>query len=224
MKRIISGMALLVLGLGFRVWAAESVPLPEPSVSGGLPLNEVLKSRRSVRDYKAAPLSLEEFSQLLWSAQGITDAKTGHRTAPSAVARYPLKLYAVVKSKGVTGLEPGVYLYQPKGHRLSVMKKGDFYQELIKANAFFNKWISDTDVVFVVGGMPGILQKVTPESGNRFMDMEGGMAAENLMLAAVSLGLGACPVGGFTDSKVSKALGIPEDTQVMLLVPVGKKQ
>ncbi|MGB9718438.1 MAG: hypothetical protein ACPL4E_08380 [Thermoproteota archaeon] len=40
---------------------------------------------------------MEEVSQLLWAAQGITGPQ-GLRTAPSAGALYPLKVYLVVGS------------------------------------------------------------------------------------------------------------------------------
>jgi len=224
MKRVIWGIVLAALILSGAAKSEEKVKLPDPALKAGTGINEVLKSRRAVRSYAEAPLSMAELSQLVWSAQGITDPKTGHRAAPSAVASYPLKLYAVVKPGGVKGLEAGVYLYEPKAHSLVLTKQGDLYPEVLKANAFFNKWIKSTDVVFVVAGMPGILQKTMPESGTRFMDLEAGMAAENLMLTAVSMGLGCCPVGGFTDKKVAAALGMDKDTQALLLVPVGKRE
>ncbi|MFX0072982.1 MAG: nitroreductase family protein, partial [Candidatus Hermodarchaeota archaeon] len=45
--------------------------------------------RRSIRDYSGEALTLQEISQLLWAAQGITDPN-GWRTAPSAGGLYPL--------------------------------------------------------------------------------------------------------------------------------------
>jgi SagB-type dehydrogenase family enzyme len=224
MKKVIWGTVMAALVFGAAAYSENKVKLPEPLLKGGMELNQVLKTRRSIRSYKEEPLSLDELSQLVWSAQGITDPKTGHRAAPSAVARYPLKLYAVVKPGGVSGLKPGVYLYEPKDHSLSLTKEGDLYPEVLKANAFFNKWIENTDVVFVVGGVPGILQKTMPESGAKFMALEAGMAAENLMLTAVSLGLGCCPVGGFKDEKIAATLGMDKDTEALLLVPVGKRE
>ncbi|HSB55457.1 MAG TPA: hypothetical protein VLD58_13940, partial [Gemmatimonadales bacterium] len=58
--------------------------------------------------------SLEEVSQLLWAAQGITD-EHGYRTAPSAGALYPLEIYLLVGA--VDGLETGTYKYLPSGHQ-----------------------------------------------------------------------------------------------------------
>ena len=223
MKKILVGLVFVVVLVAGKIYSAESVKLPEPQITGGAPINEVIKARRSVREFKEIPLSLQELSQILWASQGITDPKTGHRAAPSAVASYPLKLYLVAKQGGVTGLPAGVYLYEPKDHSLKEVKKGDFYSELVKDTAFFNKWISTTDLVFVFTGSATYMTATIKETGWMFVDLEAGMAAENLMLTAVSLGLGCCPVGGFTDKKVSELLGIDKNAKTLLLVPVGKK-
>ena len=224
MKKVILGIALLAMVFSARVFGEESVKLPAPDTKGGAPFNQVVNSRRSVRSYKEVPISVQDLSQLLWAAQGVTDPKTGHRSAPSAVASYPLKLYAVVKAGGVTGLDAGVYLYQPKDHSLAVVKKGDMYPELLKAVPFFNKWISKTDVVFIFTGAGTFMTKTIDDTGWMFVDMEGGMASENLMLQAVSMGLGSTPAGGFTDKKVGKILGLDEKAKTQLLVPVGKPE
>jgi len=42
------------------------IRLPEPKCSGRISVEEVIKGRRSVRDYTNESSSLEELSQLLW--------------------------------------------------------------------------------------------------------------------------------------------------------------
>ena len=70
-------------------------------------VEESLNERRSVRQYRPnEPLQLEEISQLLWSAQGITSDE-GLRTAPSAGALFPLEIYLVAGN--VRNLHVGVY-------------------------------------------------------------------------------------------------------------------
>ena len=70
----------------------EEITLPEPEITGEVPLEETLEQRRSVRDYTDTPVSLEEIGQLAWAAQGITEEMSGYRTAPSAGATYPIEL------------------------------------------------------------------------------------------------------------------------------------
>jgi nitroreductase len=52
--------------------------------------------------------------------------------------------------------------------------------------------------------------------------LEAGHAAQNLLLQAVSLGLGAVPVGGFYDDQVGKAVSLPSNEQALYLVAVGR--
>ncbi len=72
----------------------EPLSLPEVRLTSDVSLEETLLQRRSVREYTGEALSLEEVSQLLWAALGITVA-WGGRTASSAGALYPLYVIPV---------------------------------------------------------------------------------------------------------------------------------
>ena len=80
------------------------IKLPEPRTRGDVSIEEALLRRRSTRNFPRKPLTLEEVSQLLWAAQGMTSA-AGERTAPSAGATFPLEVYLVVGD--VDGLSAG---------------------------------------------------------------------------------------------------------------------
>jgi hypothetical protein len=84
--------------------ASKVIKLPESRTDGGIAVEKALKERRSIRNFGKEGLTLDEISQLLWAAQGVTDDK-GHRTAPSAMARYPLQVYLLAGN--VTGLPSG---------------------------------------------------------------------------------------------------------------------
>ena len=58
--------------------------LPEHEFKDGVPLNDLLRERRTIREYTPQALELQEIAQLLWAAQGITTRIWGGlRTAPS---------------------------------------------------------------------------------------------------------------------------------------------
>ncbi len=48
-----------------------------------------------------------------------------------------------------------------------------------------------------------------------------GMAAENIMLEAIELGLGSCAIASYSDGPVKKLLEIPDDIELILLLSMG---
>ncbi|MBT8314057.1 MAG: SagB/ThcOx family dehydrogenase, partial [Maribacter sp.] len=109
----------------------EKIKLPEPKYDSNTSVEQALLERRSVRAYKKVPLILDEVSQLLWAAQGITDNGSKFRTAPSAGALYPLDVYIAIGT--VEGVAQGVYKYRPRKHELMKVRNGDVRNELASA-------------------------------------------------------------------------------------------
>ena len=195
----------------------ESFELPEPKLSSKTSVEEALSSRRSVRDYGKDSLSIEEISQLLWAAQGIT-VRWGGRTAPSAGALYPLEIYLVVGE--VKGLVPGFYHYDPGKHSITKKTDGDLRQKLTEASLFQDE-ITKAPATFVITAVYERTMKKYRERGIQYVHMEVGSAGENIYLQAEALGLGTVFIGAFEDEKVKKALGIKEEP--LGIMPVGKK-
>jgi SagB-type dehydrogenase family enzyme len=195
----------------------ETISLPSPAGSAAEPLQQLLMERRSVRSFSAASLSLPQLGQLLWAAQGITHPE-GLRTAPSAGALYPLELYAVVGA--VDGLKPGIYHYQPDGHRLKKVVDGDQREKLARAS-HGQSWIAMAAVVIAFGAIYERTTRKYGERGVRYVHMEVGYAGENLHLQVSALGLGTTVVGAFDDDAVAEVLGLPASTQPLALMPVG---
>lgn len=197
---------------------SSKIKLPSPRYNSDVSIEQALLKRRSVRKYKAEPLTIAEVSQLLWSAQGITNP-SGFRTAPSAGALYPLEVYLVVGE--VKGLSQGIYKYLPRQHELLKIKDGDARRELAIA-ALGQSWVKDAavDIVFAA-----VYERVTRKYGKRgirYVHMEVGHAAENVYLQAVSLKLGTVVVGAFEDEKVKRILNMAESEQPLYIMPIGK--
>jgi SagB-type dehydrogenase family enzyme len=197
----------------------EVIDLPQPQYDSEVSLEQSLLERRSVRSYSGQPLTLQEISQMLWAAQGITDP-AGFRTAPSAGGLYPLELYIVAGD--VEDLAAGVYHYQPDGHQLAKTADGDKRAELSKV-ALEQEWVEEGAVDFV---FTAVYERTTGkygERGIRYVHMEAGHAAQNLCLQATALGLGAVTVGAFYDDRVSQLLNLPANEQPLYVIPVGRK-
>ena len=193
------------------------ITLPEADVHDGSALAEAFARRRSVRDYTERELTLAQIARLLWAAQGTNDP-SGLRTAPSAGALYPLELILVAGN--VAGLKSGVYRYQVRRHALKLIAEGDFQPRLAKA-ALGQAWLADSAAVLVV---TAIYERVTRKYGNRgkrYIQIEVGHAAQNALLQAAVLGLGAAVVGAFDDAAVADVLGLPDFEHPLYLLPVG---
>ncbi len=180
-------------------------------------LEEALVHRRSVREFAPGALTLAEISRLAWAAQGLTAPE--RRTAPSAGATYPLEVYLVVGD--AENLAAGVYRYRPGRHRLEVVTAGDMRLPLAAA-ALDQQWISHAAMVVVIAA---VFERTTARygmRGERYVYMEAGHAAQNLLLQAAALGLGARPVGAFNDAEVSRLLHLPGGETPLYLIPVGR--
>jgi len=191
--------------------AAGTIKLPPPITEGDFALNEALAARRSVRSFTDRQLTLAEIGQLCWAAQGMTSGR-GFRTAPSAGALYPLELYCV------TG--DGVFRYLPRGHALEAVA-GEKVLGALGDAALGQVCVSGAPCVFVFSAVYARTSKKYGERAARYVHIEVGHAAQNLLLEAVALGLGGVPVGAFSDDRVAEVIGLPDDHAPLLLVPVG---
>jgi len=198
-----------------------TLKLPAPGLQSGVSLEEAFLKRRSIREYANLPLTIEEGSQLLWAAQGITGKEGGGRTAPSAGALYPLEVYLVVGN--IRNLAPGVYRYRPENHELVMVRGGDLRAELAMA-ASEQVCVKEgaIDIVFTA-----VYERTTRkygERGIRYVHIEAGHSAQNVCLQATALNLGAVTVGAFSDEQVRSILDIPQVEVPLYIIPVGRKK
>lgn len=194
------------------------IKLPEPSTDSTFSLEKSLANRRSIRNFDSAALSLSHISQLLWATQGITSS-SGYRTAPSAGALYPLEVYLVVGM--ADKIYPGIYHYQPRHHKLILVKDGDSRDQLTRA-ALGQRAILKAPATLVIAA---IYKRTTGKYGQRgvqYVHMDAGHAAQNFCLQATALGLGTVPVGAFHDDEVAEALQLESNQVPLYILPVGK--
>lgn len=196
----------------------KMIDLPSPRTTGRLSLEELLGARRSVREFSTEPLRLEALSQLLWAAQGIADPR-GFRTAPSAGALYPLEVYVVVGR--LHGLEAGVYRYSPCRHGLALVRAKDL-RGVLAAAALGQEPIETAPLSLVIAAVPARTRRKYHDRGERYVHIEAGHAAQNVLLQALALGLGAVVVGAFDDDDVGKVLQLPPGEIPLCILPIGR--
>ncbi|MFA4858387.1 MAG: SagB/ThcOx family dehydrogenase [Candidatus Margulisiibacteriota bacterium] len=189
-----------------------TIKLPEPRIDSAVSLENSIKNRRSERSFLSDELTLAQISQLLWAAQGITDPDWGLRAAPSAGAIYPLEIYVVRPS--------GIFHFVPEKNILEQTSNQDRRSALAQA-ALGQSFVEEAPAVFVLAAN---FIKVRQKYGGRterYVYIETGHAAENLLLEATALGLGAIPVGAFWDDIAKRMLALPEELFPIYLIPVG---
>jgi SagB-type dehydrogenase family enzyme len=187
---------------------ASTIALPDPCLPT-TSLEVALRRRRSVRQFSCDPLPLPTVSALLAGAYGVTRPATEEspplRTAPSAGALYPLELY--VLARRVSGVERGIYYYDPLAHRLE--RQVQQVDPALELAAFTNaSEVESAALVVVVAASFWRSRVKYGLRAYRFTLLEAGHVTQNLLLTATATGLGAFAVGGFFDDRVDALLGL----------------
>lgn len=204
------------------------IKLPPPRLKSKVSLEETIAKRRSIRRYRAGPLTLLQLSQILWSAQGITGAGK-LRAAPSAGATYPLEVFAFVGKEGVIAseakqakakLQPGIYHYDVDSHSLLLHQPGDLREKLAEA-ALDQGLIANVPVDIVICALYTRTSYRYGRRGERYVHMEVGHVGENIHLQAVALGLATVEVGAFNDEMVREVLGLEDQIKPLCIMPIG---
>jgi len=199
------------------------IRLPEPFISGGLPLVEALRMRRSIRVFKPEPILLYQLSQILWAAQGISDSHRNLRTSPSAGGTYPLEIYALIGDDGVQQTASGVYRYNTADHILSSVIPEDLRWKLAVA-ALNQESVAQAPVCLIISAITERTLMRYSLRGERYIYMEAGHTAQNIYLQATAIGLGTVAIGAFRDAEVRKLLKMHEGEIPLYLMPLGKPE
>lgn len=94
----------------------DDIKLPDPVMSGSMPLMEALQNRKSTTKFAKTELSLQTISEILWAANG-QNRPDGKRTTPSALNTQNISIFVAMKD--------GLYRYDPKIHELEAFSRED---------------------------------------------------------------------------------------------------
>jgi nitroreductase len=200
-------IALLLVPVGLiTAQDLKPVALPTPQTSGGKPLMQVLKQRKSVRDFGPEPLSRQTISNLLWAAWGV-NREDGRRTAPSASNRQEIDVYAVMAD--------GAYLYDAQANALKPVALADLRKfagtQAYVAGAPLNLiYVADT-------------AKLGGDDAARLAtaNADTGFIAQNVYLFCASEGLGTVVRGSVNRDDLGKALNLRATQRITLAQSVG---
>jgi nitroreductase len=102
-----------------------------------------------------------------------------------------------------------------------IVKRPELKADLAEA-ALGQKFVEDAPVVIVVLADPG---RSAGRYGNRgsklYCIQDTAAAVQNMLLAVVGFGLGACWVGAFDEEAASRVLGLPGHLRPVAMIPIG---
>ncbi len=187
--------------------AQEPIQLPEPDTSGGKPLMEALKQRRTTREFTDRDLSRQTLSNLLWAAFGV-NREDGKRTAPSAWNHQEVDIYVFTRQ--------GVFLYDAAGNSLGPVLDGD--HRTMTAPADFAKQAPVT-LVYVADYARTPNARVWMKEFYSAIDT--GFIGQNVYLFCASAGLGTVIHDATSDGALAGKLDLRPDQQIILAQAVG---
>ena len=202
---------------------SKKIKVGSPKNLSKIPLFEILKNRKSVRNFSTKPISIDQLSYLLWTTTGINRKEYNfeYRTAPSAGALYPIETYLIINN--VEEISEGIYHYSIKDHTLEELKLGDFGIEISNA-ALGQNMCAEAALVFI---WTAIFERSIwkyGQRGYRYIYLDVGHIGHNLALTAASLNLGSCQIAAFFDDEVNELIGVDgKDESTVYMSVVGNK-
>ncbi len=192
-----------------------TIKLPAPKLEKGMPLMQALSKRQSTRTLSDAELTEQQLSEILWVADGV-NRPDGHRTAPSAIAKYPVDIYVV--------LPQGVYLYNVAKHELALVVEGDFRKQAGRQDFVYTAplnlvYVADFDR-FKVDAKPG--STMSDELMMTWSAVEAGAMVQNVYLYCASEGLGAVIRGSVDGAAFLKVINGRPSQHVICAQTVGR--
>jgi SagB-type dehydrogenase family enzyme len=191
-------------------------PTTELPSACGVTLDDVLEGRRSIREYGAQPIGVEQLGEFLYrtarirarfDAQAGVPYETTSRPYPAGGASYELELYPVVAR--CRGLEPGAYHYDPLGHRLCPLHadESDVARLLLDAGSGMGRR-DGPDVLIAITSR---FQRVSWKYGSLAYALtlkNVGVLYQTMYLVATAMGLAACALGGGDTDLAAGTLGL----------------
>ena len=191
------------------------LPLLRPPLEEVSPASfgDVLRSRRTVRDFLRSPVRMEDLAAVVGGTWGRTGWVVGEtlgrgllKTSPSAGALHPIECY--VLAWNVRGLAPGLYHYDVAADELRRLRAGNFRTQAVRA-ASGQRWIGGAAFLCVMTALfTRSLWKYELETAYRDIWLDSGHLAQTFCLLATARGLGPFTTVAMQDSFIEKLIGL----------------
>jgi SagB-type dehydrogenase family enzyme len=187
----------------------QTIALPTVALQNDKPFMQVIKERKSRRDFSEEALSLQHLSNVLWCANGVNRPETGQRTAPSAMNRQDIDVYAVLKE--------GIYLYEAKKHELVPVLSGDYrkntgLQDFVGTAPLNLVYVSDTSKLGSGGDRENMIMTAA---------LDAGHCSQNVYLYGAAADLAVVVRGYIDKAKMAEIMKLKPQQMIMIAQTVG---
>lgn len=175
---------------------AADMALPAPVQTGGMPLNEALANRKTIRKMdRERELTPEHLSGLLWASNGFN--RSAKRTAPTARNKQELELIVLLPS--------GAYAYDARANKLVQMSE----ENLLPVAESFG-----TAEILIVADR-------NKQINDQYNAVDSGFIGQNAYLYAASEGLAAVFRGAVDRDALHSKLNLGGDKTITYTISVG---
>ena len=186
---------------------AQSIDLPAPQKTGGMPLMEALAKRSTARAFDTRELSHQQISSLLWAAFGV-NRPDGKRTAPSARNSQATDIYVLLKQ--------GVYVYSALSNKLNLVVAED-----VRVLGGTQAFVKDAPVTLMFVADLTKIRGSDSESKTNTAHIDVGYISQNVYLFCTSEGLVTGARGSVDRAALGPRLKLRPDQLIVLAQSVG---
>ncbi len=183
---------------------------------------ELMKKRRSIRQFTPKPLSEEIFIRLIEAA----------RTAPSAGNKQPWR-FLIVRNRDL--IESAAKAVNEECLRLANLCREEFRAEFENYSTNFLQFRHAPALIIPIFRNPALLSRLltemaTQEEKSFLSSLEHhaalisvSLSIQNILLMAEELGIGACCVTGplIAEQKLTECFHLPDGWQIAAVIAVG---
>ena len=198
-------IAVLVSAASLLAQDLKPIVLAPPQTEGGRPLMQVLKDRKTTRDFAPDKLPAQVLSNLLWAAFGV-NRPDGRRTAPSAMNWQEIDIFLATSD--------GLFLYDATGNRLNPVLAQDVRsatgtQDFVGVAPLNLVYVADTSKT---GSAPDSLL---------YTGADAGFISQNVYLFCASENLATVVRGSVDHAALAKIMKLRAEQKIILAQSVG---
>ncbi len=186
------------------------IPLPiQPGI-----FKEIARKRVTKREVLGSnPPTVADLSYILECGTG-RRGEGDERFAPSGGSRYPLDSYVVLFKK-IDTFEPGVYHYLVENHQLELLRIYQFSPEEIASYSPYEWLQSCTGMICLSAVFHRSVQKYGSRA-YRYILLEAGHIAQNMLVASSERGVAMVPIGGFNEKFIEALIGLSSSKEKII--------